>query len=48
MEFAMPAEKPVLKPKDNPSLSSFDWEDPLLLENQLSEEERMIRDSARA
>ena len=44
----MSAEKPVLKPKDNPSLSSFDWEDPLLFENQLSEEERMIRESARA
>ncbi len=26
----------------------FDWADPLLLETQLSEEERMIRDSARA
>lgn len=28
--------------------SSFDWTDPLLLEQQLTEEERMIRDSARA
>ncbi len=44
----MPAEKPVLKAKDNPSLSTFDWEDPLMLETQLTEEERMIRDSARA
>jgi glutaryl-CoA dehydrogenase len=26
----------------------FSWEDPLLLEDQLSEEERMVRDSARA
>ncbi|MDO5527764.1 MAG: acyl-CoA dehydrogenase [Paracoccus sp. (in: a-proteobacteria)] len=26
----------------------FNWEDPLLLEDELSEEERMIRDSARA
>ena len=25
----------------------FDWADPLDLENQLSEEERMIRDAAR-
>jgi glutaryl-CoA dehydrogenase len=32
-----PAPKPV-----------FSWEDPLLLEEQLSEEERMVRDSARA
>jgi glutaryl-CoA dehydrogenase len=27
--------------------SAFDWEDPFLLEEQLSDEERMIRDSAR-
>ncbi len=27
--------------------SSFDWADPLLLERELSEEERMVRDSAR-
>src|SRR3954466_16286041 len=26
----------------------FNWEDPLLFEEQLSEEERMVRDSARA
>ena len=26
----------------------FQWEDPLLLEDQLTEEERMVRDSARA
>ncbi len=38
----------ALKPKDNPSLSSFNWEDPFLLEAQLEEDERMIRDSARA
>ncbi len=30
-----------------PSLSSFDWADPLRLEDQLSEEERMLRDAAR-
>ena len=28
--------------------ASFQWEDPLLLEDQLTEEERMMRDSARA
>lgn len=28
--------------------STFRWDDPLLLEDQLSEEERMVRDSARA
>ena len=26
---------------------SFNWEDPLLLDQQLTEEERMVRDSAR-
>ncbi|MEM7171010.1 MAG: acyl-CoA dehydrogenase [Pseudomonadota bacterium] len=29
-------------------LAQFSWEDPLLLEDQLTEEERMIRDAARA
>ncbi|WP_037455241.1 acyl-CoA dehydrogenase [Skermanella stibiiresistens] len=28
--------------------TAFQWEDPLLLEDELSEEERMVRDSARA
>ena len=27
---------------------AFQWDDPLLLEEQLTEEERMIRDAARA
>ena len=31
-----------------PSLSAFSWEDPFLLDSQLSEEERMIRDTAAA
>ena len=43
-----PVERPALKPKDLPDLSSFNWEDPLNLDSLLSEEERMIRDSARA
>jgi glutaryl-CoA dehydrogenase len=34
--------------KDEPDLSNFSWADALLLDDQLSEEERMIRDSARA
>src|SRR6516164_11449422 len=37
--------------RDQPRLSEaprFDWQDPLLLESELSEEERLIRDSARA
>ncbi|MCC6008609.1 MAG: acyl-CoA dehydrogenase family protein, partial [Rhodobacteraceae bacterium] len=39
---------PPLKPKERPELGSFAWEDPLLLEGQLTEEERMLRDAARA
>jgi glutaryl-CoA dehydrogenase len=31
-----------------PSLGPFQWADPLLIESQLTEDERMIRDSARA
>jgi glutaryl-CoA dehydrogenase len=31
-----------------PELSGFDWEDPFRLDDQLEEDERMIRDSARA
>jgi len=41
-------QRPVLKPKDAPDLSSFVWDDALLLNDQLTEEERLIRDSARA
>ena len=37
-----------LSPQSRPELGTFNWEDPFLLENQLSEEERMIRDSANA
>jgi len=37
----------TLKAKDAPDLNSFSWEDALLLESQLSEEERMLRDAAR-
>ncbi|NOX74521.1 MAG: acyl-CoA dehydrogenase [Alphaproteobacteria bacterium] len=40
--------KPSLKPKDAPDLSSFNWEDPFMLETELTDEERMIRDAARA
>ena len=41
-------ERPLLKPKDAPDLSRFSWDDALLLDDQLSDEERMIRDSSRA
>src|SRR5471030_3103136 len=34
--------------KPNDMKPTFKWDDPLLLEDQLTEEERMVRDSARA
>ncbi len=37
-----------LSPQSLPGLSSFNWDDALLLDAQLSEEERMLRDGARA
>ncbi|MCB6176841.1 acyl-CoA dehydrogenase [Rhodobacter sp. Har01] len=40
--------KPKLKPKDAPDLGQFHWEDPFRLDDQLTEEERMLRDGARA
>lgn len=36
-----------LSPQSKPDLSSFNWEDAFLFENQLSEEERMLRDAAK-
>ena len=39
--------KPKLKPKDAPDLGRFDWQDPFRLDDQLSDEERMLRDAAR-
>ena len=32
---------------DAPELSRFDWQDPFLMESQLTEDERMLRDAAR-
>lgn len=37
-----------LPEKSRPDLGPFDWEDPFRLDDQLKEDERMIRDSARA
>ena len=37
-----------LHAKDAPDLGRFDWADPFRLDDQLSEEERMLRDSAHA
>ena len=39
---------PATDAKSAPAQASFKWDDPFLLEDQLSEEERLIRDSARA
>ncbi len=41
-------ERLALKAKDAPDLGRFDWQDPFRLDDQLSEEERMLRDAARA
>jgi len=40
--------QPDVKAKDAPDLGRFDWEDPFRLNDQLTEEERMLRDAARA
>ena len=34
--------------KDKPTAAGFQWDDPFLLDDQLTEDERMIRDAARA
>jgi glutaryl-CoA dehydrogenase len=44
----MSSSKPALKAKDAPDLGSFTWDDPLRLADQLTEDERMMADSARA
>jgi glutaryl-CoA dehydrogenase len=44
----MTMDKPSLKAKDAPDLGRFDWEDAFRLEDQLTEDERMLRDAARA
>ena len=41
-------EMPKLKAKDAPDLGRFDWEDPFRLNDQLTEDERLMRDAARA
>jgi glutaryl-CoA dehydrogenase len=47
-ETAMTAQPAPTKPKDAPAPASFRWDDPFLLDDQLSDDERMIRDTARA
>ena len=42
----MTVQKPIVKSKDAPDLGVFSWSDPFYLEQQLSEEERMLRDAS--
>ncbi len=42
------ADKPTLRAKDAPDLHGFVWDDPFKMDDQLQEDERMIRDSAAA
>ncbi len=44
----MPRDTPALPAKDAPELGGFAWDDPLRLEHQLTEDERMLRDAAAA
>jgi glutaryl-CoA dehydrogenase len=42
------AEDKALKPSAKLETNRFDWADPLLIDHDLSADERMVRDSARA
>jgi glutaryl-CoA dehydrogenase len=44
----MTLDTPAIRKKDAPDLSDFNWQDPFRLSDQLTEEERMIAESARA
>ena len=44
----MSLDAPKLHAKDQPDLAPFNWEDPFRLTSQLSEEERLIAESARS
>ncbi len=44
----MTLDTPAIRKKDAPDLADFDWQDAFRLSDQLTEEERMIADSARA
>ena len=43
----MTMQKPIVKSKDAPDLGVFSWSDPFYLEQQLSEEERMLKDASK-
>jgi glutaryl-CoA dehydrogenase len=45
---ASPSASPNAHPAGHARPAAFDWADPLLFEDELTEEERLIRDSARA
>ena len=42
------SDRPKLKAKDAPDLGTFDWQDPFRLADQLSDEERMLAEAAKA
>ncbi len=42
------SDKPALRAKDAPDLGSFDWQDAFRFDQQLTDDERMMRDSAHA
>src|SRR6201987_3817557 len=39
---------PPPQAKNKPPTASFQWDDPFMLDEQLTEDERMVRDTARA
>ncbi|TMV90683.1 acyl-CoA dehydrogenase [Thioclava sp. BHET1] len=41
-------DRPAIKAKDAPDLGGFSWDDPLRLDDQLTEDERMLREAAHA
>ncbi len=41
-------DRPKIKAKDAPDLTTFDWEDPFRLDGQLTDDERALRDAARS
>ena len=44
----MTTDTPTLRDKDRPDLGAFDWADPFRLADQLTAEERMVQETARA
>ena len=44
----MTTERPSIRDKDRPDLGAFTWQDPFRMDDQLTEEERMVQETARA